>query len=180
MVDRLAATPGLHSLLATFSGDQAHYFLRALSQVPHASSLRVFASPMLLDESLPRLFGELSIPFALEGHVAWTPDLPSPENRAFVERCRRPTHAAVLGWDTGLLLTSGDIRGRVLGGAKGPLHLDPGTHYVLSPSYHVRADAGFRLEASGPLAAVDYHWAEMLRHRPASLNTGWINTYLCS
>jgi branched-chain amino acid transport system substrate-binding protein len=190
--------PEVRTLLATFSGDQAHHFLDRLGKVPHADKLVVWGSPMVVDPSLVQLFGDLHIPFTLKGQVPWMSELDRQENHTFTKAFmtdakRAPSHAALLGWDTGLLLA--DVlregaeggaayvrtwKGKTLPGARGPLTLDPQTQYILSPSYTVRADASFGFSQGGPTEGWEEIWPVMMRARPVPENTGWINTYLCS
>jgi branched-chain amino acid transport system substrate-binding protein len=195
----LSSRPDVRNLLGTYSGDQAHFFLSALRQVADPATLTVYGSPMLFDESLPELFGELTIPYKLKGHTGWLPGLDNPENKRFVAEfdkytTRRATHSGALGWDTGLLLhdllrmgagVKGSdyvlgLVGRTLSGAKGDLILDPQTAYILGPSYPVYADAGFNLHQDGSLENGLDTWKEMLNNRPEIQHTGWVNTYLCS
>jgi hypothetical protein len=191
--------PDVRHLLGTFSGDQAHFFLSALRDVANPSSLTVYGSPMLFDESLPELFGDLSIPFSLKGYTGWLPGLDNPENKIFVAEFhkytnRKATHAGALGWDTGLLLKDllnmgtgvkgSDYvqgwEGKTLSGAKGMLTYDPQTSYILGASYPVYADAQFNLRLDGPMDNGQQTWKEMLNNRPDVQHTGWVNTYLCS
>lgn len=195
----LSDRPDIRRLMGTFSGDQAHFFLSALQDAPDPSTLTVYGSPMLFDESLPELFGNLTIPFKLKGHTGWLPGLDNPENKKFVSEFtkytnRRASHSGVLGWDTGLLLNEllrmgtgvkgsdyvAGLEGRTLSGAKGNLILDPQTAYFLSPSYSVYADSGFNLHLDGPVDNGLDTWKEMLNNRPEIQHTGWVNTYLCS
>lgn len=199
LVTFLNDRPDIRSLVSAFSGDQAHLFLSALGGLADPASLTVYGSPMLFDESLPELFGDLRVPFTLKGHTAWLPGLNNAENNMFVNAVRqrtgrRASHAGVLGWDTGLLL--GDIAsmgtaingtdyvrswsGKKLKGAKGTLFLDAETAYIVGDSYAVRADAGFNLTLDGPIEGGTRTWKEMLEHRPDNAATGWVNTYLCS
>ncbi|HJT74919.1 MAG TPA: ABC transporter substrate-binding protein [Chitinophaga sp.] len=199
--DFLKANTHVQALLSLFNGDLAHCFLQQLQQQDIAKDLQVFASPMLLDETLPAVYGELRLPFRISGYVPWTSSIDNNANRLlktqFLHSTGREANLAGMhGWDTALILehifnTADQHRFRakdILAGLdgitfdspRGPLRMDTATHHMLAPAWLVQANEVLEQEVTGRVDDTAKTWQEILNDKTIATATGWINTYLCA
>ncbi|WP_212005127.1 ABC transporter substrate-binding protein [Chitinophaga sp. HK235] len=190
----------VQTLLALFNGDLAHCFLQ---QLQHAgiSPLRIFGSPMLLDETIPLTHGPLQLPFQLCGYVPWTPVIDSEANTLFKTQFRQHTGreagiAALHGWDTGIILehilrTADTHRFKArdilemmkevtLDSPGGSLQMDAATHHMIGPSWLIQMNEQFEPQIIGSIDNTLHTWQEIVSTKLQGVSSGWINTYLCA
>jgi len=201
LVNFLAQQPQADALLAILSGELVPEFYDQLKAQLSNRKLRLYASPVLLEESLvgEQQMGNITV----SGYTGWLQDLPHPENRIFCEAFRgdtfrEPDSVAVLGWDTGLILKTideisagGRINGstitqhpalRHLQGAKEEMHLHAHTQHYISPLYYLSDSASGKTTVDHTLALEDVAGAfdEMIKQDIQGVFSEWLNTYLCS
>ncbi|MVT07878.1 ABC transporter substrate-binding protein [Chitinophaga tropicalis] len=199
--DFLTANTQVQALLSLFNGDLAHCFLQQLQQLDHAKNLQVFASPMLLDETLPAVYGELRLPFRISGYVPWTSSINNDANSQLKEQFlhftgREANLAGMHGWDTGLILehifntaNTHNFRAKdilaglgnvTLNSPRGPMRIDTATHHMLTPAWLVEANEVFEPEVKGRVDNTATIWQEIVNDKTVTRTSGWINTYLCA
>ncbi|WP_160714001.1 ABC transporter substrate-binding protein [Chitinophaga solisilvae] len=197
----LQTNPDTPSLLTLFNGDLAWHFLHRLQQLPEAAGKNIFASPMLLDETLAPVYGELNPHFRIGGYVPWTRTLDTEENKQFLQHFRSfaKREGSVLsmhGWENGLLLAhlfhnapSHEFNGRkivqllrdiAINSPRGPISMDNNTHHIIAPAWYVQADPNFQLSVVTCVSQTDDVWKYIAEEKRTGISSGWINTYLCA
>ncbi|HEY0612213.1 MAG TPA: ABC transporter substrate-binding protein, partial [Chitinophaga sp.] len=86
LIDFLRANTQVKALLSLFNGELAHCFLHQLQQANVSKDIQVFASPMLLDETLTSIYGELNLPFRISGYVPWVSSIDNEANKLFISQ----------------------------------------------------------------------------------------------
>jgi ABC-type branched-subunit amino acid transport system substrate-binding protein len=199
--DFLRANTEVRALLGLFNGDLAHCFLQQLQQADVATGLDLFASPMLLDETLTEIYGALRLPFRIRGYVPWVSSLDNKNNELLKAEFRRfsgreANILAMHGWDTGLILehifntaNNHSFRAKdilagfsdvTLDSARGPLRMDSATQHMIAPAWLVQANEAFKPEVIGAVEDTAQVWRDMIQEGFPTAATGWINTYLCA
>ncbi|MGO4293902.1 ABC transporter substrate-binding protein [Chitinophaga sp. RAB17] len=197
----LTSNAHVQTLLALFNGDLAHCFLQQLQHADAAKDLQVFGSPMLLDETLTNVHGELKLPFRVNGYVPWISSLPNNANQLLKTQFKNHTGReanvfSMHGWDTGMILehifNTIDIHhfqakaiisalGEVtLDSPRGPLRMDSATHHMLAPAWLVQTNEAFELKVISKEENTLEVWQDIVREKIPGGATGWFNTYLCA
>jgi hypothetical protein len=201
LLDFLRGNTQVQSLLALYNGALAHCFLQQLQQAGCTKDLQVFASPMLLDETLTSVYGELALPFRISGYVPWVSSLDNDANRVLKSQFlsfsgREANLGAMHGWDTAMILahifdTAGSHRFKareILAGLagvsfhspRGTLRMDQATHHMIAPAWLVQANAALEPEVTGSVEETAAIWQEIINDQTIIPGTGWFNTYLCA
>ncbi|NLR59163.1 ABC transporter substrate-binding protein [Chitinophaga polysaccharea] len=201
LTDFLHANPQVQTLLALFNGDLAHYFLQQLQQLTLAPQLQIFASPMLLDETLTSVHGELTVPFPIRGYVPWVSSLPHKANQLLKVQFEQYSGRAVSldsmhGWETGIILEHifntaaghqfqakkilAALADITIDSPRGPLRMDIATHHMIAPSWLVETSENLEPVIIGENVDTLQVWQDVVREQPAGIASGWINTYLCA
>jgi branched-chain amino acid transport system substrate-binding protein len=184
---------------AAYSGDAAVAFVRAYADSELAGRAQLIGPGMLVDEALLPAMGRSAQ--GVQSAFTWSPALTTPHNLAFTaayqaQAGQAPDAFALLGYDTGLLITSAlDAVGR---DGRDSAHLIAALHNVslttprgrlsvgdqrelVSPIYLrevrlVGAQLGNAVlqELAGPVVA-----SERLAQLRAGGRAGWTNAYLC-
>jgi len=199
--DFLGANTQVQALLALYNGQLAHLFLQQFQQAAIAKDIQVFASPMMLDETLPAVYGELALPFRISAYVPWVSSLDNDANRLLKSQFlsfsgREANLAAMHGWDTAMILehifnTADGHRFRareILAGLsdvkfsspRGPLHMDAATHHMIAPAWLVQTNEMLEPIVSGSVEDTAPIWHEIINDKTIIPGTGWFNTYLCA
>lgn len=199
--DFMRTNTHVQALLALYNGELAHCFLQQLQQADIANNIEVFASPMLLDETLTGVYGALKLPFRVSGYVPWVFSLDNDANRllksAFLHFTGREANLAGMhGWDTGLILehifnTASEHRFRardILAGLsditfnspRGPLRMNAATNHMIAPAWLVQTNEALEPEVIGRVEDTAQVWQEILHDETIIPATGWFNTYLCA
>lgn len=197
----LASNAHVQTLLSLYNGDLAHCFLQQLQQIDGAKDLQVFGSPMLFDETLTTVHGELKLPFQVSGYVPWISSLPNNTNQLLKTQFKNHTGReanlfSMHGWDTGIILehifntsATHHFRARdilsafsdvTLDSARGPLHMDTATHHMVAPAWLVQTNEAFEPEVISKEEHTLAVWQEIVREKIPGGATGWVNTYLCA
>ncbi|WP_222539328.1 ABC transporter substrate-binding protein [Pedobacter polysacchareus] len=199
----LDSRPELDTLLAILSGELVPEFYDQLSRQYPDRKLKLYASPVLLEESSAEenLFSKETI--EVSGFTTWFKELDNHENetfcRIFTEETNRvPNSFGVLGWDTGLILrTILEISGnkaidgkrvakdpalKKLQGAKGEMLLHEETGHYLSPAHYLHSNLAdhSRKKHSLSMEEVEKSFNEMIQFKLEGISSQWLNTYLCS
>ena len=201
LVSFLKQAPDTNSLLAILSGELVPELYLQLKEHLTDRKLKVYASPVLLEEST--LAEQQSTQICLAGYTSWFAELADSQNSVFCERfktdtLRQPDSFAVLGWDTGLLLhtifeisVDQPINARTitqhhllqnLHGAKGKMQLHPFTQQYISPVHYLSDDleGNVIIEHTLPLEEVMQAFDELITQEVTGFSSEWLNTYLCS
>lgn len=203
LISFLKAKPEVDSLLATLSGELGPELYLQLREQAADKNLKLYACPVLLEESLydGTLNPEETI--AVSGYTSWFKASEQEENQAYCqtfkkETNREPDSFGVLGWDTGLILKSileisegktidantisrhPDLQ--KLQGAKGEMHLHAYTQHFISPVHYLHS--GLSKDAVKhhdlPLETVEASFNELINFEIQGPSSQWLNTYLCS
>jgi branched-chain amino acid transport system substrate-binding protein len=186
---------------ASYSGREAVDFVRAYAAAGLSGRIPLLASGFTVDESLLPAMGANAL--GIKSCLSWSPTITTPENMAFRKAYTRQTrreadHFALLGYDTGSLITAAVktakgtvIRSNELKQAlektaiptpRGSLRIEPRTGSTDSPLYlrEVRRDGNMFCntvisELPG-LAATEIQ----ADRESMTARSGWINTYLCA
>lgn len=201
LTDFLYTNPQVQTLLALFNGDLAHCFLQQLEQTTLAPDLQIFASPMLLDETLTSVHGELTVPFSIIGYVPWVSSLPHKANQLLKVQFeqysgRAATLDSMHGWETGIILEHisntanehqfqakkilASLADITIDSPRGPLRMDTATHHMIAPSWLVKTNENLEPAIIGENADTLQVWQDVVREQPTGIASGWINTYLCA
>lgn len=199
--DFLRANTQVHALLALYNGALSHCFLQQLQQAGFTKDLQVFASPMLLDETLTDVYGALALPFRVSGYVPWVSSLDNDANRLLKSQFlrfsgREANLAAMHGWDTALILEhifntadSHRFKARdILAGLsdvrfnspRGSLYMDAATHHMMAPAWLVEANEALEPTVIASVDDTAQVWQEIINDKTIIPGTGWFNTYLCA
>jgi branched-chain amino acid transport system substrate-binding protein len=200
MANFLAENNDVHSIFAILSGNLVPEFYTRLQNRLPDTDLRLYGSPVMLEESfvLPSgLFGQGNI---LEGFLGWYEGAVLPENRFFCraimdETGRKADSFGALGWDTTLILMeifkqAGADRSKLssfnaalngIPGAKGNLHANELTHHFIGDAYQLQFN-GDQITAMKTISAPEGKkmMDEMIEQKIEGISSGWQNTYLCS
>jgi hypothetical protein len=199
--DFLRANTLVESLLALYNGALAHRFLQQLQQSGIAKDMQVFASPMLLDETLPAVYGELALPFRISGYVPWVSSLDNDANRLLQSQFRSfsgrdANLGAMHGWNTAMILehifntadshhfSAKDILAGLsdvsFNSPRGALRMDAATHHMMAPAWLVQVNEALKPEVIGRVEDTTALWHEIINDKTIIPGTGWFNTYLCA
>ncbi|MEV4887127.1 ABC transporter substrate-binding protein [Chitinophaga ginsengisegetis] len=191
----------VQTLLALYNGDLAHCFLQQLQTSDVTEGLQVFGSPMLLDETLTTVHGQLKIPFQVSGYVPWLSSLKNNANELLKTQFnahtgREANLPGMHGWNTGMILehiynTADTHRFRAreilaalsditLDSPRGPLHMDAATHHMIAPAWLVKTNEAFEPEVIGGTDNTAQIWQDIVHTKIHGVSSGWINTYLCA
>lgn len=197
----LDSKPELNTLLAILSGELVPEFYEQISTQFPERKLKLYASPVLLEESFQEenLFPKETIEVA--GYTNWFKELENAENetfcRVFTEETNRvPNSFGVLGWDTGLILktileitgtkaingkqVSKDPALKKLQGAKGEMLLHEDTGHYISPAHYLHSNLTALKQHSLSMEQVEKSFNEMIHFKIDGPYSQWLNTYLCS
>lgn len=200
LAEFLKANGNIRTLLSLFNGDLAYCFLQQLQQTAMAPELQVFASPMLLDERLTTVHGELNLPFSISGYVPWVSVLPNAANQLMKTQLEQSGKAVNIdsmhGWETGILLEHifktanqhqfqakkilASLADITIDSPRGPLRMDTATHHMIAPSWLVKTNENLEPAIIGENADTLQVWQDVVREQPTGIASGWINTYLCA
>jgi ABC-type branched-subunit amino acid transport system substrate-binding protein len=199
--DFLRANTQVQALLALYNGALAHCFLQQLQQAGFTNDVQVFASPMLLDETLAEVYGALDLPFRVSGYVPWISSLDNDANQLLKSQFlqfsgREANLCAMHGWDTAMILehifnTANSHRFRakdILAGLsnvtfnspRGSLRMDAATHHMIAPAWLVETNEAFVPKVIGSADNTAQIWQEIINDKTIIPGTGWFNTYLCA
>jgi branched-chain amino acid transport system substrate-binding protein len=186
-------------LLCIMDTHPASLFYKLLNEEEVAEGLRLFVSPMMLQqkawEAVPQGYR-----FSIQGYLPWYPSLQNRANEEFTAAFRQHTNRqvtdfALLGWETGLVLqqvfnqgkdhyTDGAAMAQALGtlsldSPRGPLRLDRDTHYFVAPVYKAALPAASTEFQSEVVPDLRDKWTRFTREKTEGVVSGWTNTYLC-
>lgn len=192
-----------HALLTILSGELVPEFYTQLRQQLGDRKLNLYASPVLMEESLAEenLGPEETI--AISGYTSWFKALEHTENKIYCETFktdtgREPDSFGVLGWDTGLILqaihrlAAGmriDAKTIVkhpelqqLKGAKGEMRLHAFTQHYISPVHYLHTNLNKDSSKLHDLSleTVETSFNELIDFEIQGPSSQWLNTYLCS
>jgi len=191
----LAANPDCENLLCVFDELPASLFTKLLNKYPAASSLHLFASPMMLQQQ-SAIDIENRSTYSIEGYLPWQPELQNDANHLFQKTSTRPvTIFSLLGWETAMILNeiiehlqdyaaNGDkavahLTSTVLNGPRGELKLDPETLIYMAPAIKYQLKAGSSIPETTYLTNLEKEWKSFTAEPTEGAVTGWLNTYLC-
>lgn len=203
LVSFLSAKPEVDVLLAILSGELVPEFYLQLRERIGDKKLKLYASPVLLEESLVEAHFHPEENIAISGYTSWFKDTENLENQIFcrsfkTETNREPDSFGVLGWDTALILktilnisagkpidakTISKHPGlQQLQGAKGEMRLHAHTQHYLSPVHFVSSNLSKDSTTLHDLSldAVEASFNELINYDTGGPSSQWFNTYLCS
>lgn len=187
-------------VFASFSGEEAVAFVNAYAAAGLAGRIPLLASGFAVDEALLAAMGKNAL--GIKSCHTWSPMLATPENGAFrkayaVKAGREADHFALLGYDTGCLVTAAvksakgtvlrndglkqSLEKTVMATPRGALRFDPRTGSNDSPLYlrEVRREGGaLQNVVIGELPGLAT-MAQRADRETMTAQSGWINTYLC-
>lgn len=187
-------------VFASYSGEEAVAFVNAYAAAGFAGRIPLLASGFTVDEALLPAMGKNAL--GIKSSHSWSPALNIPKNSEFRKAYagqtgREADHFALLGYDTGCLITSAvkTVKGTVLHGdglkqalettvmatPRGALRIDPRTGNNDSPLYlrEVRREGGMlKNVVIGELPGLAAT-AQRADRETMTAQSGWINTYLC-
>lgn len=187
----------VRTLLCVFDSLPASMFYHTLNKTGGAENLRLFVSPMMLEQKALEKQGG-GFRFHALGYLPWHISAPGPGNKEFTEYYDRqlkkvPGLFSVLGWETGMVLKEifqqsnfreGDAMAEILKakqftGPRGNMQLDSITQHFILPAIHCSLEAGqpgMKMEYDVKL---DNEWEEFTGRQTEGHVSGWTNTYLC-
>ena len=175
-------------------------FYREVLPIQKQHGLSMYVSPMMLDEQLAGMNGQLSV-YNTKGYSPWFSSLDNDNNKLFSAAYysttnKKPNLFAVLGWETGLLLQAylqqhkTGIKGAAgiltaIGNAefsspRGWLKLDPATNHTYGSSWLLSCKNNMELSIEESTVDIHKEWREFTNETlPAGETSSWRNTYLC-
>jgi branched-chain amino acid transport system substrate-binding protein len=199
-LDFLEAHPEVQTALCLFSGEQAVKFYNEMALRQAQKPMRLFAAPMMLEDSLQKLpGGDFSIN-GVEGYIPWHGTLDNENNRSFLSCLKEAgipaNYFSVLGWDAGLVILEvvalrkagiqnaaqlvPKLTKAVYESPRGWMKIDGPTHQSYGPSYLAGFNAVMQISIGEELPDMDAAWKLFVEK---SVLTGegssWRNTYLC-
>lgn len=184
----------VQTLLCLFSGDQAERFYQEISPVQEQFNLRLYVTPMMLEDSLKTSLGEGFSIQQVKGYIPWHPSLDNEHNQAFKKN--KANYFSVLGWDAALIITelfpalnNGEqnvhaliqsLAAKTFNSPRGWLKIDAATQYTYGPSYLASCRDNFDISIGPEVNNIDDEWTAFKKTAmPAGESSGWRNTYLC-
>ena len=197
----LAGQPSINTALCLFTGDMAATFYKNIPFLQQQYGLKLYVSPMMLDETLKDFFTEpLSIQNT-KGYSPWLSSLDNENNRLFTATCekamaKQPNLFVLLGWETGLLLQLyfdkqkegaagataivARMKDAELPGPRGWLKLDAATQHTYGPSWLLQNNGAMELTIAAGVETIHEEWkAFTSKTLPQGESSSWRNTYLC-
>ncbi|HTC01633.1 MAG TPA: ABC transporter substrate-binding protein [Ferruginibacter sp.] len=199
LTDFLAANKNAENLLCAFDSLPASLFYKLLSESEQASSLHLFATPMMLEPDALKGIGE-GFPFSIDGHVPWIASQNNDGNKIFKEvykdkTKRDPSIFALQGWETGLVLKQIFIDCKTyyidgnkitdhlatiqIDGPRGEMKFNKETHYFFTPVHKCSLKNNTANLESEWINNIDDKWKAFTAIENSSNSAGWLNTYLC-
>jgi branched-chain amino acid transport system substrate-binding protein len=199
LTDFLLSDKTTNTLLCIFDSLPASLFYNRLNAFSGAGNLHLFVSPMMLEEQALEQVGS-GCSFSIDGFLPWHASLDLEANREFMnsflqQKKRAATVFALLGWETGLVLSQvfqhrqgqfadgaelvQKLAGIKINSPRGELRLDKGTHYFTAPfcKYGFAPQTG---KASIEwMEMPEKEWIEFTGLTNEGHSSGWTNTYLC-
>lgn len=196
----LADHPSDNTLFCLYSGDVSPLIYKRLAELQKDRDLHLFMSPMMLDESLKAQLGEGFQINKTKGYTAWNSHLDNESNQNFKTgfrsfTSREPGIAALLGWETGILLKeinrlfAEGIKGvdavkqlmtQTLESPRGWLRFDEQIQQTYSPSCLVSVKGNFETTIDKIVEDTGTERKDFIEEKPEGASSGWKNTYLCS
>ncbi|NOT50056.1 MAG: ABC transporter substrate-binding protein [Chitinophagaceae bacterium] len=196
----LKTNPEEKSMLCLFSGDVSHLMYKAMMELQQQRELKLYVSPMMLDETLQDVLGDDFTIKNVKGHTSWVSSLDNENNRLFKKRFteyggKKPGIFSLLGWETGIILEqiqklfAEGIKGTALteklksiqfDSPRGWLKIDRQTQQTYSPAYLVSVAGNFDLVIEACLENSEDERQKFYTEKPEGAASGWRNTYLCS
>ena len=197
----LAEQPVIKTALCLFTGDMAAKFYKEILPLQQQHGLKLYVSPMMLDETLKEFFTE---PLAIQhtkGYSPWLSSLDNDNNKLFIETYEKAMDKkanlfALLGWETGLLLqlyfdkqkegaagaTSimAKMKDAELQSPRGWLKLDAATQHTYGPSWLLQCNNSMELTIEAGAENIHEEWKKFSsKTLPKGESSSWRNTYLC-
>jgi branched-chain amino acid transport system substrate-binding protein len=187
------------NLLCVLDSVPASRFYQHLDVYEDSASLKVFVSPMMLEEKALENNGN-GYKFSIEGHLPWLHSLGHKSNVEFIQYFEQHTKKkaslfSLQGWEAGMIIENilnrhkNDARNATaivdglssmnMTSPRGELKFDARTHFFLAPVYKCHlAPSSTRLEIM-PLDWMENEWKTFSGESIQGHTSGWTNTYLC-
>jgi len=203
LISFLKTAEKTEALLAILSGELVPEFHLQLREQMGSRKLKLYASPVLLEESLTEENLNPAVNMEVSGYTTWFKELDNEENTAYcnhfkIDTDREPDSFGVLGWDTGLILktilkiSEGKLIDaktiskhqdlQQLQGAKGEMRMHTYTQHYISPVHYLHSKLNNDLSSLHNLSleVVEESFNELINFEIQGPSSQWLNTYLCS
>ncbi len=199
ITDFLSSDIETDTLLCIFDSLPASLFYSCLNEYSKNHDLRLFVSPMMLEQAALKTIKE-GFHFSIDGYIPWHNSIQTNANNAFIEIIHEKTNKiatvfSLLGWETGLIVneilsmngghfTNGSLLAsqlleRKINSPRGELKLDPKTNYFVAPVYKCSIPMhSTNLSIDGVLN-YENEWDFFVEIPTEGVVSGWTNTYLC-
>lgn len=191
------------ALLGILSGELVPEFYHQLREQMGNRKLKLYAGPVLLEESQTEENLNPTENIEVCGYTTWFKELDNEENIAYCnsfknDTGREPDSFGVLGWDTGLILktilkiSEGKLIDakviskhqdlQLLQGAKGEIRMHAYSQHYISPVHYLHSKLNNDSSSLHRLSleVVEESFNELINFEIQGPSSQWLNTYLCS
>ncbi|HOY13774.1 MAG TPA: ABC transporter substrate-binding protein [Saprospiraceae bacterium] len=187
------------NILCQFDAKPAHLLYSKLNELTDSEKLKLFVSPMMLQESVINSSVETA-KFNISGHQVWSPNLSNDTNNLFHKVLQEngkkaPTIFTLLGWETAMILDQimnienislndgesivNKLKSEKFNSPRGEMFLDTDTQFYISKPYYYEIMDGRINGRQEQEAYVLEQWQHFISEPTQGAITGWMNTYLC-